>query len=605
MSKNLSIVSELLIAGLYGVLFALYLGGLITIQTAKEAESIKLLSNYSSIVLLIGSYMIGIVFNVASEWIVRTMHFRDWIDKQWFRQNISENFSLEYAKHAMLHSGKEAFSESIAYHERMERLMRTVALETLILIIIGLFFTKVDHTAYPFIVLIFILSGSVYGYMKRRHWIADQIYGAWLNHLSNQRTRNIAHAPEMVEGTILMLTGGSAARQINTELIKRKYSVIRVLSAFDSGGSSKTLRERFRMPPIGDIRNTLMQMASASDHDNSTIRLFNYRLDRYDKENSNEQLHKELKTFLNNGEEEHLLIQDLPINMRRMSKTYLRLFIDKISSDFDLKRGSIGNFILAGIYFASNRDINTALYTFQNMWGITNHKVFLNTTEGGFHIRAYYQGTAETVEYQHLITEVQEDDVSKKIRQIEIYHFDDPKKRPKINDVLYEELSLNHNNMNHTCFRAVIFGPGSFFTSIVQHLYVDKVIEAVQGVLAPAKILIVGFKKDKENFDYTQADLIEQFCAIVENKLLSNKLDSVITHAFVHSAKVANEEFMEIGDLDKVKENYSIQIVSFDMEDQWNLGNFDAKIICDKIQEIIKTPCLDNQDETITESVKI
>jgi 2-phospho-L-lactate transferase/gluconeogenesis factor (CofD/UPF0052 family) len=602
MSKNLSIVSELLIAGLYGVLFALYLGGLITIQTAKEAESIKLLSNYSSIVLLIGSYMIGIVFNVASEWIVRTMHFRDWIDKQWFRQNISENFSLEYAKHAMLHSGKEAFSESIAYHERMERLMRTVALETLILIIIGLFFTKVDHTAYPFIVLIFILSGSVYGYMKRRHWIADQIYGAWLNHLSNQRTRNIAHAPEMVEGTILMLTGGSAARQINTELIKRKYSVIRVLSAFDSGGSSKILRDRFDMPPIGDLRHALMQMASVNTHHNGTIRLFNYRLDRFE-EKTNETLHKELKRFLQDGDNEHELIRELPADFRRMSKTYLKLFVKNISPDFDLRKGSIGNFILTGIYFSCNYDINTALYTFRNMWGITRHKVFLNTNRGQFHIRAHYEGTTETVDYQHLITEEKKGEELKKIKKIEIYS-PDSKEYPSINSVLKEELSQTENR-NDYCFRAVIYGPGSFFTSTLQHLHVDGMIQALQGVMTPAKILIVGFRKDKENYGYTQADLIKQFCSTLKKDLLKGEnINSVITHAIVHSGKVPNKEFMDVGKIDEVRENYNIEILTFDMEDQWNLGSFDAKTVCDKIQEIIKTPCSKTAD-IITNSSNI
>lgn len=620
MNKNLSFVSELLISGLFFIFYILYLNGDIKLQVLNhEEDQFKFINTFSSIALLVAAYIIGIIFNTLSELIVRIFHLKDKIDRVWKNKNTSPNFLIDNAKYSMLHSGNEGFAESLAYHERLERLMRTLSLEAFVLVILLYFAQDKEHYIIHLIILFIIIFSSSYGYIKRRHWIANFIYGAWLNYLTyhNHIPSKKAETFEEEKGTILMLTGGTASRTINIELIKRGYSIIRVLSAFDSGGSSKILRDRFTMPAIGDLRNALMQIASSSNSHSDIIHLFNYRINRHKEERSKTDLQEEFLKFIESDKErEHPLIRDLEFSNKIMCKTYLTSFWNQIkayknntSTMYDFNNGSIGNFILVGIYIACDRDINTAMHIFCNMWGITKHKVLLNTVEGEFNIRAtYHDGTK--IDNQDNVTDLDDEKDNylenkakyEKIKEIELFSDSSVgKDSPKINNLLQEELKIQSSaNRNFYRFRAVIYGPGSFFTSTLQHFYVEQMIQTLQGVQSHTKILIVGFKKDKENHGYTQADLIEYFCEIIEKKIGTNELKSIITHAIVHQAKTKNDKYMEVGDnIDAVIKKFKIEVIYLDMENQWELEHFDSISICDEIEKCINTSLSQENEKSV------
>ena len=57
--------------------------------------------------------------------------------------------------------------------------------------------------------------------------------------------------------------------------------------------------------------------------------------------------------------------------MPRAILRYLRIFIAAAGSDFDWRRGSIGNFVLSGALLAEDGDINAAILAFKSLCGIT------------------------------------------------------------------------------------------------------------------------------------------------------------------------------------------------------------------------------------------
>ncbi|MBL0700813.1 MAG: YvcK family protein, partial [Desulfosarcina sp.] len=66
-------------------------------------------------------------------------------------------------------------------------------------------------------------------------------------------------APELGP-RLLFFSGGSALRHLSSTLTKYTYNSIHLITPFDSGGSSATLRRAFKMLAIGDIRNRLMAL---------------------------------------------------------------------------------------------------------------------------------------------------------------------------------------------------------------------------------------------------------------------------------------------------------------------------------------------------------
>ena len=78
---------------------------------------------------------------------------------------------------------------------------------------------------------------------------------------------------------ILFFSGGSALKKLSQELIHYTHNSIHIITPFDSGGSSATLRTAFGMPAVGDIRNRLMALADQTFQGNPEIyTLFAHRL---------------------------------------------------------------------------------------------------------------------------------------------------------------------------------------------------------------------------------------------------------------------------------------------------------------------------------------
>jgi 2-phospho-L-lactate transferase/gluconeogenesis factor (CofD/UPF0052 family) len=77
---------------------------------------------------------------------------------------------------------------------------------------------------------------------------------------------------------IVMFGGGSGSRGITLALCREQFDVTRVVPAWDSGGSSKALRQALCILAVGDIRQALMTMAHGEQKVSSVVRFFNARL---------------------------------------------------------------------------------------------------------------------------------------------------------------------------------------------------------------------------------------------------------------------------------------------------------------------------------------
>ena len=83
---------------------------------------------------------------------------------------------------------------------------------------------------------------------------------------------NVSTIPPDRGPAILFFTGGTALRGLSRELKKLTHRSIHLMSPFDSGGSSATLREAFGMLAVGDIRNRMTGSSRRRESGGSVVR---------------------------------------------------------------------------------------------------------------------------------------------------------------------------------------------------------------------------------------------------------------------------------------------------------------------------------------------
>ena len=162
--------------------------------------------------------------------------------------------------------------------------------------------------------------------------------------------------------TLLFLSGGTALRELSRTLKRYTHNSIHLVTPFDSGGSSAHLRAAFAMPSIGDLRNRLLALADESVQGHPQVhRLLGHRLPATE---SSHELGAELQRMVSGS---HPLVAAVPAPMRRIIRTHLRSFCERMPAGFDLRGASIGNLVLAGGYVHQDRDMDSVIFLFSKL----------------------------------------------------------------------------------------------------------------------------------------------------------------------------------------------------------------------------------------------
>lgn len=161
---------------------------------------------------------------------------------------------------------------------------------------------------------------------------------------------------------ILFFSGGTALRDACAEIIDYSHNTVHVITPFDSGGSSARLRDAFRMPAIGDVRNRLLALADRSLHGNPEIfKLFAHRLPE---DGDADELRETLDRMIRGR---HPLVARIPDPMRKIIRHHLSRFRHHKPDDFDLGKASIGNLILTGGYLDNGRHLDPVIFIFSKL----------------------------------------------------------------------------------------------------------------------------------------------------------------------------------------------------------------------------------------------
>jgi len=336
------------------------------------------------------------------------------------------------------------------------------------------------------------------------------------------RLQRYQRVPELGP-SLLFFTGGSALKDFSRELKKYTHNSIHLMTPFDSGGSSASLREHFNMPAIGDIRSRLMALADESVTGNPALyKLAGYRFPQ-DGNNGNLRL---LLTSMVEGD--HPLLMNVPNPMRRLIRLQLKFFVEQMPDDFDLRGASIGNLILTGGYLNYDRHLDPILFLFSKLLA-TKGRV-QTITNGPYHLYVTLE-SGETILGQHLITGKEVDPIHSKVIDIKlsssnkVYEPVDVKLRGRVSRLI-DSADL------------ICYPPGSFYTSLIANLLPKGVGKSIATNDCP-KVYIPNLGIDPEQYGMSQMDsvmtLIGYLQKNVGKKVALNKL---LNYVFIDSKNV-------------------------------------------------------------------
>lgn len=355
---------------------------------------------------------------------------------------------------------------------------------------------------------------------------------------------------------IVILAGGTASRNLTIALIRQGVRVTRLVPAWDSGGSSKSIREALRILPVGDIRQALMTMAYAEGHAGDVVRIFNARLS----ETGNAAALARELAFYADGT--HPVIKAMKPEIAAAILGYLKVFIAAVGPDFDLRRGSIGNFILTGALLAADGDINAAILAFKSLCGIAGD-VWPVSQDRDLTLRAALKDS-RSVAGQHLITALGEADAAVGIAAVTLGAATaNPRALAALADA-----------------DAIVYGPGSFFTSILPHLLVAGVAGAIGRARAP-KILIGNMLEDRETRRLSVDEMAERLRHAGAGQ-------PVLSHLLAHESAVPGERVVGAARFvaRAARSLPDIAVLARDFEDPWHRGQHDAGLLASEILQL-------------------
>lgn len=355
---------------------------------------------------------------------------------------------------------------------------------------------------------------------------------------------------------IVILAGGTASRNLTITLIRQGARVTRLVPAWDSGGSSKSIREALHILPVGDIRQALMTMAYAEGHAGDVVRIFNARLSETGNAAA---LARELAFY---AQGTHPVLKAMKPEIAAAILRYLGIFITAAGPGFDMRRGSIGNFILTGALLAEEGDINAAILAFKSLCGIAGN-VWPVSQDRDLTLRAALKD-GRPIEGQHLITALGEEEAAVGIAAVTL---DAAAANPRALAAIADA-------------DAIVYGPGSFYTSILPHLLIDEIAAAIGRSGAP-KILIGNMLEDRETRRLSVDEMAERLRHAGAGR-------PVLSHLLAHESAVPGDRVVGAARFvaRQVRPLPDIAVIARDFEDPWHRGQHDAGFLASKILQL-------------------
>jgi CofD-related protein of GAK system len=296
---------------------------------------------------------------------------------------------------------------------------------------------------------------------------------------------------------ILFFSGGTALRELSARLIRFTHNSIHVVTPFDSGGSSAKLRDAFRIPAVGDIRNRLMALADQTLQGNPEIyALFAYRL------SPKKSKHVLLAELARMAKGEHSLVEKIPDPLRKIVRHHLHVFMAAVPDTFDPRGASVGNIVLTAGFLSNRRHLDPVIFIFSKLVQVRG--IVRPIVNKDLHLAAEMEN-GKIILGQHRLTGKEVPPINKKVSRVFLTKNPDSPVETQV--AIRAKTSQLIGQADLICYPM-----GSFYTSIVANLLPRGVGWAVQKNPCP-KVYIPNTDRDPEAYGLDVAGQVEQLIA--------------------------------------------------------------------------------------------
>lgn len=307
------------------------------------------------------------------------------------------------------------------------------------------------------------------------------------------RLARYSKAPELGPKA-LFFSGGTALNSLSRELIRYTHNSIHLVTPFDSGGSSRALRNAFNMPAVGDARSRLMALADQSVTGAPDVyRLFAYRFPKDDGSM------KSLLRLRKMAEGKDPLVSSITDPMRKIIRSHLSFFIERMPEGFDLRGASVGNLILAGGYLNYGRRLDPVIFLFSKL--VEARGVVRPTVGVPLHLCAHLEN-GDVINGQHLITGKEAPPIPSPVKKLCLVKSE--KGGGPASASIREKTRALISQAELICYPM-----GSYYTSLLANLLPKGLGSAVAKNEAP-KIYIPSTGNDPEQIGMTMSEAVRR-----------------------------------------------------------------------------------------------
>ena len=330
--------------------------------------------------------------------------------------------------------------------------------------------------------------------------------------------RGDADPPPESGRRLLFFSGGTALRELSQHLVDRTHNSIHLVTPFDSGGSSATLREAFGMPAVGDLRNRLLALADRSvfGHPETCALLASRFHPDLDPPGSRDRLRGII-----DGNDPAVLA--MPQSLAGVVRRELDAFARAMPAHFDLRGASVGNLVLAGAYLRNGRRLAQALALFAHL--VEARGTVRPVLEDDLHLKALLADGTEVVG-QHLLTGGRIPPGGPRIRRLALVEGRRPavEVRPHVS----QEIARLIASAELICYPF-----GSFYTSLVAALLPEGVTRALAATDVP-KVYVPNPGHDPEEGGMSLTEKVEVLLGYLErNSGTRTPVPLLLSHVLV------------------------------------------------------------------------
>ncbi len=334
--------------------------------------------------------------------------------------------------------------------------------------------------------------------------------------------------------SIVFFTGGTALKSLSQALCRYSHNTVHLVTPFDSGGSSATLRTAFGIPAIGDVRNRILALANPKFVPRAVIKLCESRLEQ---SGTREDLLARLYSL---ASEKHAAWKHIPRLFAEPLRLNLRYFLEKMPPHFDPKLASIGNLILAGGYLHNKRQWTPTLTQISRLLHVRG--VVIPITTKSLHLGAQLCDNSQIIG-QHRITGYGQPGPLVAIKRLFLLPHDKTTRAPASVEIV-PKIHLAAESYIRSA-DAICYPMGSFYTSVLANLLPQGVGKAISKAKCP-KFYIPNVGQDTEQRTLSVADAVAKLL-----KTLRADAGDVPTHKLLQHILVDTKRGLYDGGINK------------------------------------------------------